>query len=121
MVIKIITSILTLFACFMGLKQGYAMLSGKPQMVEMFTPWGFSPTALSVFGVITMLSGVLLLFPKTFFWGNFLMGAGIFMIICFQIFHGDFKGAAIEFPFLLLNLVLIYLKYPFIDLLKMMK
>ena len=44
--------------------------------------------------------------------GNFLMGAGILLIICFQISERDFKGAIIELPFLLLNLLIIYLQHP---------
>jgi hypothetical protein len=46
--------------------------------------------------------------PKTFVWGNFLMAAGILLIICFQLFNKDLKGAIIELPFLMLNLVILF-------------
>lgn len=36
MVLKIINTILILVAVFMGLKQGYAMFSGKPEMLDLF-------------------------------------------------------------------------------------
>ena len=112
MVLKILNAILMLVAVFMGLKQGYAMFSGKAEMMEMFSKWNFSKTGLMVTGAVTMLSAVLILFPKTFVWGNFLMAAGILLIICFHLLDKDLKGVAIELPFLLLNLVIIYLQHP---------
>lgn len=112
MILKILNALLMLGAVFMGLKQGYAMFSGKPEMVEMFSKWNFSKTALMINGAITMLSAVLIIFPKTFVWGNFLMAAGILMIICFHLLDKDLKGVAIELPFLLLNLLIIYLQHP---------
>ncbi len=119
--LKIIAALLTVVAVYMGLKQGYAMLTGSDQMMTMFSKWGFTKTTLAINGAITLLSAILLLFPKTFVWGNTLMALGIIMIIGFHIKDEDWKGVSIELPFLLLNFILIYLKYPFIDLLKMIK
>ena len=113
MMLKIINSILILVAVFMGFKQGYAMLMGKPEMLEMFGKWNFSKNAVMINGAVTLLASVLILFPKTFVWGNFLMAAGILMIICLQLLNKDLKGVAIEIPFLLLNLIIIYLQHPF--------
>lgn len=112
MTIKIINSILILVAVFMGLKQGLAMLTGKPEMLEMFGKWNFSKSAIMINGAITMIAALLILFPKTFVWGNFLMAAGILMITCLHLLDKDLKGAAIEIPFLLLNLIIIYLQHP---------
>jgi len=112
MTIKIINSILILLAIFMGLKQGFAMLTGKPEMLEMFGNWNFSKSAIMINGAITMIAALLILFPKTFVWGNFLMAAGILMITCLHLLNKDLKGAAIEIPFLLLNLIIIYLQHP---------
>lgn len=112
MILKIINSILILVAVFMGLKQGYAMLTGKPDMLEMFNKWNFSKTAVMINGAVTIIAALLILFPKTFMWGNFLMAAGILMIICLHLLQKDLKGVAIEIPFLLLNLVIIYLQHP---------
>jgi hypothetical protein len=111
MIFKIINSILILGAVFMGFKQGYAMFSGKPEMMEMFGKWGFGKTGLMINGAVTILAAVLILFPKTFVWGNFLMAAGI-LIICFHLLDKDFKGVMVEIPFLLLNLLIIYLQHP---------
>lgn len=112
MILKIINSVLILTALFMGLKQGWAMASGKPEMLEMFSKWNFSKTALMVNGIITIIAALLILFPKTFVWGNFLMAAGILMIICLHLLDKDLKGVAIEIPFLLLNFLIIYLQHP---------
>ena len=112
MILKIINGLLILVAVFMGFKQGYAMFSGKPEMMDLFGKWGFTKTGVMVIGAVTMLSAALILFPKTFVWGNFLMAAGILLIICFHLQDKDLKGMAIELPFLLLNLVIIYLQHP---------
>ncbi|MBC9913829.1 DoxX family protein [Chitinophaga varians] len=112
MVLKIINIVLILFAVCMGLKQGYAMFSGKPEMLEMFGKWGIGKTGVMINGIITMVAAVLILFPRTFVWGNFLMALGILLIICFHLMDKDLKGVLIELPFLLLNLVIIYLQYP---------
>lgn len=112
MILKLINAALIIFAVFMGFKQGYAMFSGKPEMLAMFSKWGFNKTAVMVNGIVTILAALLILFPKTFLWGNFLMAAGILLIICLQLLNKDFRGALIELPFLLLNLVIIYLQHP---------
>ncbi|QIH35588.1 MULTISPECIES: DoxX family protein [Sphingobacterium] len=112
MILRIISSILMLVAVFMGLKQGWAMFSGKPEMLAMFGKWNINKTGLMAIGAVTMLSALLIIFPKTFVWGNFLMAAGILLIICFHLFDRDLKGVAIELPFLLLNLIIIYLQHP---------
>ncbi len=112
MILRIINSILILAAVFMGIKQGYAMVSGKQEMLDMFSKWGFNKTALAVNGAVTIIAAIMILFPKTFVWGNFLMAAGILLIICFHLLNKDLKGVMIELPFLLINLVIIYLQYP---------
>ncbi|UUV20493.1 DoxX family protein [Paenimyroides aestuarii] len=112
MLLKILNTGFIFGAIFMGLKQGYAMLSGKPEMLNMFARFGFSKTAVMINGVVTMLAALLILFPKTFVWGNFIMATGILMIICLQLLNKDLKGVAVEIPFLLLNLLIIYLQHP---------
>jgi uncharacterized membrane protein len=112
MPIKIINSLLILFVVFMGFKQGWAMFSGKPEMLAMFSKWRFNSQSLIVLGTITMLSALLILFPRTFVFGNFLMAVTILLIICLQLSTKSWKGAAIELPFLLMNLLIIYLQYP---------
>lgn len=112
MLVKIINSLLILFVVFMGFKQGWAMVTGAPQMLDKFGKWHFSNKGLFLFGAITMLSALLILFPQTFVIGNILMAATILIIICLQLSEKNLKGAAIEVPFLLMNLLIIYLGYP---------
>lgn len=112
MILKILNSILMIFAVFMGAKHGWNMLTAKPEMLEMFGKWNFSKNTVVINGAITLLASVLILFPKTFVWGNFLMAVGILMIICLQLLNKELRGVAIEIPFLLLNLVIIYLQHP---------
>ncbi len=112
MILKIINSLLIIFAVFMGTRHGWNMVTAKPEMLEMFGKWNFGKNAVVLNGAITLLASLLILFPKTFIWGNFLMAAGILMILCLQLLHKDLRGAAIEIPFLLLNLVILWLQHP---------
>jgi DoxX-like family len=110
--IKILNTALILFAVFMGLKQGGAMLSGKPAMTDMFAKWNIGKTGVMVLGAFTLLGAILILFPKTFIWGNFIMAAGILFIIVLHLTDKDMQGVLVELPFFLLSLVIIYLQYP---------
>lgn len=110
--LKILNAALILFALYMGLKQGWAMLTGKPEMVDMFSKWNFSKTGLSILGFFIIVGAVLVLIPQTFVWGNFITAAGILIIIAYHLHDKDLKGVAIELPFFLLSLVIIYLQHP---------
>ncbi|MGN6495658.1 MAG: DoxX family protein [Agriterribacter sp.] len=112
MLIKILSGLFMLVTVAMALKQGYAMVAAKPEMVSMFDKWNFTKTGLLVNGLISIISALLILYPKTFLWGNFLIAAGILLIICFHLQDRDIKGVLIELPFLLINLVLLYLHHP---------
>lgn len=109
---KISSAILILIILFMGTKQGLAMVSVKQELLDILSKFGFNESGVMILGFITLLSTLLIAIPKTFVIGNFLMGATILMILCFQLSIGNLKGAAIEVPFLLLNLLAIYLKHP---------
>ncbi|ASK29872.1 hypothetical protein CEY12_07010 [Chryseobacterium sp. T16E-39] len=113
MILKILTIALIVIAVYMGCKQGLAMVSGKPEMLQMLGKLGMNSTAIMILGIITLISAVMILIPQTFVWGNFLMAGTILLIMCLELFHGDIKGALIELPFIALNLVIIYLNYPF--------
>ena len=85
MVIRIINALLMLVAVAMGFKQGFAMATAKPEMVTMFSKWNFDKVGLMINGVVTIIAATMIIFPKTFIWGNFLMSAGILLIICFHL------------------------------------
>lgn len=110
--LKIINAVLMAFALYMGIKQGWAMISGKPIMIEMFGKWNIGKSGVMVIGLFGVLGALLMLFPKTFVWGNFITAASILLIIAFHLKDRDLKGVLIELPFLLLSIVIIYLQHP---------
>ncbi len=112
MLLKIINVALMLIALFMGFKQGWAMLTGKEEMLSLFWKWQIGKTGVLLLGLLTLLSAILLVFPQTFVWGNFLMAAGILLIICFHLHDRDWKAVLVELPFFLLSLLIIFLQHP---------
>jgi hypothetical protein len=110
--LKIIQAMLMLFAIFMGLKQGWAMFAAKPDMLRTLERLGVTTMGVTALGVITLASAALILFPRTFLYGNFLMAASILFIMALELQHKDLRGAAIEVPFFLLSLLIIYLGHP---------
>lgn len=112
MPIKIFTIVIMVTIVFMGFKQGLAMINEEDHIIGLFSKWNFNQNGVKLFGVITLLSTILILFPQTNFLGNFLMAATILFIICLQLSIGDLKDAAIEVPFIIMNLVFIYFQYP---------
>ncbi|GAB3715059.1 hypothetical protein GCM10027592_55330 [Spirosoma flavus] len=97
--LKILNTALILFALYMGLKQGWAMLSGKPEITAMFSKWAIGKTGLLIVGFITMLGAVLVLFPQTFIWANFITATGMLLIIAFHLRDRAMKGIRIDLPF----------------------
>lgn len=73
----------------------------------------FAEWAIPILGVLALLVGVLLLFPKTYFLGNLLNAMSIVLIMAFALRAGNYKLALMEIPFFLLPLLMIWLKYPF--------
>lgn len=116
MINLILTITLIVFASFMGVKQGLLMMEPRQEVLEMFVKWGLDKAEMNALGILTLVSGLLIMIPKTFFAGNLLMASVILIIICFQLQQRDLKGFAIELPFFLLNLVLLYLQHPINDL-----
>jgi hypothetical protein len=113
---KILSAVLILLALYMGVKQGWAMLSGKAEMLALFGRWHFGPTGVAVLGAFTLIGAVLVLFPITFLWGNFLTASTILLIIAEHAQDRNLKGVAIELPFLLLSLVILYLHHPLAEI-----
>lgn len=112
MITKLINSALMLFAAYMGVKHGWGGISGKLEVLDMFQKWNIGKYGVMTIGFFTILSSVLMLIPKTFLWGNFLLATGILLMMCLHLQAKDLKGAAIEIPFLLLSLAIIYLQHP---------
>jgi len=97
----------------MGFKQGWAMINAQPAMVTLFSKWNYQVANVQVFGILTVTCASLILFPQTYTLGNVMMAATILFIALIQVSIHEYVKALIEMPFLLLNVLLIYLKYPF--------
>lgn len=116
MIKSIISLILLLVSVFLALKHGWDTLNYKkhPESLKMMNELGITETLIPIFGGMTLLIGVLLLIPKTFFLGNMLNAISIIVIMALAMKAGNFKMVLMEIPFLVIPLVMIWLKYPFI-------
>lgn len=116
MVKSIISLVLLLVSAGLSFKHGWDSFNVKshPESLKMMTDLGIKPIFVPAMGVAMLLIGALLLFPKTFLLGNILNAISILIIMALAINAGNFKIALMEIPFLLLPLVLIWLKYPFL-------
>ncbi|GAA0534586.1 hypothetical protein [Chitinophaga japonensis] len=113
---SIISLILLLVSVFLAFKHGWDTLNYKnnPASLKMMSELGISASIIPFFGAFTIGIGILLLIPKTFFLGNVLNAISIVVIMALAIRAGNFKMAFIEIPFLIIPLVMIWLKYPFV-------
>ncbi|MFD1145054.1 hypothetical protein ACFQ4C_28250 [Larkinella insperata] len=110
---KIISIILIAVSAFLSLKHGWdAFQPANADQAKMMAELGISKTAMPFFGVFSILIGLMILFPQTFFLGNLLNAITILLIMALSLQAGNIKMALIEIPFLAMPLVLIGLKHP---------
>lgn len=116
MIKSIISALLLAVSVFLAFKHGWDTLNYKkhPESLKMMNELGITETMIPVFGGLTLLIGVLLLIPKTFFLGNVLNAISIIIIMALALKAGNFKMVLMEIPFLIMPLVMIWLKYPFV-------
>jgi hypothetical protein len=57
---KILSAILILLALYMGVRQGWAMLTGKPDMLELFGKWNIGRSGVAIEPPFFLLSWVIL-------------------------------------------------------------
>jgi len=116
MVKSIISLVLLAVSVFLAFKHGWDTFNYKknPEAMKMMSELGITETMIPIFGGVTLLIGVLLLIPKTFFLGNVLNAISILIIMALAMRIGNFKMVLMEIPFLMMPLVLIWLKYPFL-------
>jgi uncharacterized membrane protein YphA (DoxX/SURF4 family) len=115
MIKNIITLVLLITSVFLSFKHGWDTFNYKnnEQSVKMMNELGIPEPVIPFVGLLTILIGVLLLLPKTFFLGNTLNAVSIVVIMALALRAGQYKMALIEIPFLALPLIMIFLKYPF--------
>lgn len=111
---KIISIILLLVSAFLSLKHGWdAFQPASAEQAKMMANLGITKSTMPYFGVFSIITGLMLLFPQTFFLSNVLNAITIILIMALSLRAGDYKTALIEIPFLAMPLLLIWLKYPF--------
>lgn len=114
---SIISLLLLLASAALSLKHGWDSLhiSKSPESLKMMDEMGVNAAFAPYLGVFSCLVGVLVLFPKTFFVGNLLHALSIVAIMALSLNAGGTRIALMEIPFLMMPLVMIWLKYPFIQ------
>jgi len=111
---KIASIILLLVSAFLSIRHGWgAFLPANAQQVKMMADLGIAKTMMPYFGAFSIMVGLMLFFPQTFFLSNILNAITILLIMALLLNSGDYKMALIEIPFLAMPLILIWLKYPF--------
>lgn len=115
MIKNIISLILLLVSVGLSFSHGWGSLNYKqnPASLKMMTDLGLNETVMPILGVSSIIVGILLLIPKTFFIGNLINAITILLIMAFALRAGNYKIALMEIPFLAIPLILIWLKYPF--------
>src|SRR5690606_13410568 len=116
MIKSIISLILLLVSVGLSFKHGWDSFNVKshPESLIMMTDLDIKPTLVPVVGIAMFLIGVLLLFPRTFLLRYIFYAISVVIVMVLAINVVNFRIALIEIPFLLLPLVIIWLKYPFI-------
>lgn len=111
---KIISIVLLLISTSLNFKHGWdAFQKGNAEQEKMMTSLGITKAMMPYIGVFTLVVGLMLFFPQTFFLSNVLSAVSIVLIMALSLHAGNFKTALLEIPFLALPLILIGLKYPF--------
>ncbi len=101
MILRIISAALILFTTFMAFKHSLPMLTNDDQLATMMTSFQLSKVSLKV-----------VVFPLTFFWGNYLNAAIILVLMLHFLRVGEYKHLLMEIPFIAIPFVIQYLKHP---------
>lgn len=117
MTLKIISVILLLTTVYFGVSHGSRVFQ-KPseQYLEMMNSLGITSAMRIAFGVLSIGSALLILFPKTFFVGNAVRALLLVLMMALALKAGNYKFALIEIPFIMMPLILIYLGHPLKDM-----
>jgi len=111
---KIVSGVLIIITAILNFKHGWSGLLNKmsPAEISMMTEIGIGKEWFLPIGIVSIIIGLLVLFPQTFFIGNCINLALIVIIMVLALRAGVLKTALIEIPFLLMPLILIYLGHP---------
>jgi hypothetical protein len=90
-----------------------AHYQSNPNSLKMMEILGVNKAAVPIFVTLALMTGIFLLVPKTYFWGNMLHAVTIVIIMGMALRAGHIRMVMIEIPFLIMPLLMIWLKYPF--------
>lgn len=111
---RILSIALLLISAALSVKHGWdAFQPPTAEQTKMMANLGIAKSTMPFFGAFSIIIGLMLFHPQTFFLGNVLNAITIVLIMALSLRAGDYRMALIEIPFLALPLVLIWLKYPF--------
>jgi len=115
MVKNIISALLLLISVTLSFKHAWDTVHYKnnPESVKMMESIAISEAFIPYLAFVAIAVGVLLLIPYTFFLGNMINAFMVVMIMGLALRAGNYRIALIEIPFLVMPLVMIWLKYPF--------
>jgi hypothetical protein len=112
---NIFSAILLLISVTLSFKHAWGTVHYKnnPESVKMMESLRISDTFIPYLAAVGVAVGVLLLLPSTFFMGNMINAFLIVMVMGLALRAGNYRMALIETLFLVIPLVMIWLKYPF--------
>lgn len=110
---KIISGILIITTAFLSFKHAWdGLISPKPESTQMLSQLGINSTAGFILGIFSLLVGIMVLLPQTFFAACLINAIMIVVIMALALRSGNIKIALIEIPFLIMSLVMIWLGHP---------
>ena len=110
---KIVSILLIFITAFLNFKHAWdGLISTKPESTQMLSQLGINSTAGLILGILSLVVGIMILLPQTFFAACLINAVMIVVIMALALRSGNIKIALIEIPFLLLPLVMIWLGHP---------
>ncbi|MFI2744271.1 hypothetical protein ACG2LH_16165 [Zhouia sp. PK063] len=113
MIVKIISSVLLLASTYIGISHGLRVFkTPTAQNLAMMSALGISNTSRITFGIVSIISVILIIFPKTFYLGNTIRAVILIIFMCLALKAGNYPFALMEIPIIMIPMVLIYLGHP---------
>lgn len=109
---KIISGTLIIITAWLSLKHGWDGLHIDPEQGKMMTDIGLGKSGIIMLSMLSIIIGIAILFPQSFFIANVLNAGILLLIMAFSLRAGNLKITLTEIPFLLIPLVLAYLGHP---------
>lgn len=98
---------------YIGISHGLRVFkTPTASYLEMMQTLGITNSMRIAFGITSIITVLLIVLPKTFFYGNMFRAIILLVLMCLALKAGNFKFALIEIPILAIPLVLIYLGHP---------